>query len=199
MEPTEKFLRRNLGVSGPEDYIKLYDGTIVPMSESGEQFAYSERITECNVFCIGAFLGAIKASIVSNQIAKTVSAKKVNNWFIKKLGYDPPYKDGTKVTTYKLDKNTKFVRVYDGESSMMKGSFLMKPEDIEGLTAKQIQEKYALPNLPKFICDVELKKGDFVRTGITNPLFGFEGGGIQFDTYENIDYVGIFSNERILQ
>ena len=75
MEPTEKFLRRNLGISGPEDYIKLYDGTIVPMSESGEQFAYSERITECNVFCIGAFLGAIKASIVSNQIAKTIVPK----------------------------------------------------------------------------------------------------------------------------
>lgn len=49
-----------------------------------------------------------------------------------------------------------------------------------------------------FICDVELKKGDLVRTGITNLLFGFKGGCVQFDTYVNSGYVGTFSNERML-
>ncbi|WP_019553471.1 hypothetical protein [Propionispira raffinosivorans] len=38
-------------------------------------------------------------------------------------------------------------------------------KDIEGLTPKQIQDKFALPNTPKYVCDVELEKGTHIRVG----------------------------------
>lgn len=45
------------------------------------------------------------------------------------------------------------------------------------LTPQEIQKKFALPNTPKYICDVNLEAGTRLRTGKVNPLFGFDGGG----------------------
>lgn len=59
-EPVEKFLGRNLFGLSPSDSVKLMDGTIVPMSESGKQFAYSERVADCMFFCLTALCSVIK-------------------------------------------------------------------------------------------------------------------------------------------
>ena len=61
------------------------------------------------------------------------------------------------------------------------GGWVMKAEDIAGLTPQEIQNKFALPNTPKYICDVNLEAGTRLRTGEVNPLFGFHGGGQQYD------------------
>ena len=197
-EPITKFIARNVFGLTPSDYVMLLDRTIVPMSESGTQFAYSERVVDCMSFC-SSFLVGIGKLVSSQKILGQHSSKKVNDSFKKLYNYDPPYKTKTKVTVYELKETTNFVRVYDGENSRMKGSWLMKAEDIVGLTPQQIQDKYSLPNTPKYVCDVQLQKGTIVRTGEANPLYGFTGGGIQYDTYLNSDYVGIFSNERLLK
>ena len=55
-----------------------------------------------------------------------------------------------------------------------------------------------LPNTPKYICDVNLEAGTRLRTGEVNPLFGFDGGGQQYDLIINGKNVGIFTNERII-
>lgn len=74
----------------------------------------------------------------------------------------------------------------------------MNAKDIEGLTPKQIQDKFALPNTPKYVCDVELEKGIHIRVGEVNPLDGWgKGGGTQYDLIGQ--RVGDFINERPLE
>ena len=129
---------------------------------------------------------------------RKVTAEETNSWWKNVMGYDnPPYKPGTMVEEIKLTKDTTFVRVYDGEVSGMYGGWVMKAEDIAGLTPKQIQDKFALPSLPKYMADVKLKEGTTIRTGIVNPLEGWgNGGGIQYDLMGQ--RVGEFLNPREL-
>lgn len=129
---------------------------------------------------------------------KKVTAEETNSWWKNVMGYDnPPYKPGTIVEEIKLTKDTTFVRVYDGEVSGMYGGWVMKAEDIAGLTPKQIQDKFALPSLPKYMADVKLTEGITIRTGVVNPLEGWgKGGGIQYDLMGQ--RVGEFLNPREL-
>ena len=102
-----------------------------------------------------------------------------------------------KVREIVLEKDTKFVRVYDGDKSGMKGGWFMRAEDVAGLSPEQIQAKYALPQTPKYICDVEFPSGTQVREGIANEIAGWDkGGGIQYDVVPR--RIGIFSNERLI-
>ena len=133
---------------------------------------------------------------------KTFTAEETNQWFIDnvKPDYKPPYKPGTIVNEIELTENTSFVRVYDNmpDGSGMYGSWVMKAEDIEGLTPLEIQNKFALPNTPKYVCDVELEAGTHIREGEVNPLEGWgSGGGTQYDLIGQ--RIGNFKNERLLE
>ena len=83
-------------------------------------------------------------------------------------------------------------------NSRLQGGWVMKAEDIVGLTPQEIKNKFALPNTPKYICDVNLEAGTRLRTGEVNPLFGFDGGGQQYDLIINGKNVGTCTNERII-
>ena len=99
-----------------------------------------------------------------------------------------------------LTENTTFVRVYDNmpDGSGMYGSWVMKADDIKGLTPLDIQNKFALPNTPKYICDVELEAGTHIRVGEVNHLDGWgNGGGTQYDLIGQ--RIGDFKNERLLE
>lgn len=130
------------------------------------------------------------------RIVDKMSADKVNaEW--KKRGYvDSPYKEGQHASIIELTNDTTFVRVYDKKKSGMKGSWVMRLEDIKGKTPEQIANEFALPQIPKFICDVKLPAGTKLRTGECNPLYGHDGGGIQYDLMGA--RIGIFENERYL-
>ncbi len=133
---------------------------------------------------------------------KTFTAEETNQWFIDnvKPDYKPPYKPGTIVKEIELTENATFVRVYDNmpDGSGMYGSWVMKAEDIEGLTPLEIQNKFALPNTPKYVCDVELEAGTHIRVGEVNPLDGWgSGGGTQYDLIGQ--RIGDFKNERLLE
>lgn len=115
------------------------------------------------------------------KINKYESAESVNNWW-KNQGYkEPPYTPKTVVQEITLLEDTKFVRVYDGVESGLYGGWIMRAEDIRGLTPLQIQEKFSLPQLPEYIGEVTVPKGSTIRAGEVNPLFGSKGGGFQFD------------------
>ncbi len=137
-------------------------------------------------------------SKVNYNILNVSSADDVNLIFKETMGYEPPYKPGTTVTEIQLTENATYVRVYDKVNSRMQGGWVMKEEDIVGLTPQDIQNKFALPTTPKYICDVNLEAGTRLRTGEVNPLFGFEGGGQQYDLIINGKNVGKFTNERII-
>ena len=114
--------------------------------------------------------------------------------------FEPPYKPGTQTNVVEVTKTTKageYVRVYDNTNSTQAGGWVMKADDIKGLTPQQIQNKYALPTTPTHVTDVGFKAGDQLRTGVSNSAFGFEGGGIQFDTMGQ--KIGSFTNGRPLQ
>lgn len=132
------------------------------------------------------------------KILNTSSAEDVNKIFKDTMGYEPPYKPGTSVTEIQLTENATYVRVYDKVNSRMQGGWVMKAEDIGRLTPQEIQNKFALPNIPKYICDVNLEAVTRLRTGEVNPLFGFDGGGQQYDLIINGKNVGTFTNERII-
>ena len=142
-------------------------------------------------------LQALKKPL-SHEITNTVSAEETNQWFKEKdPNYNPPYKPETKVNEIVLQEDSTFVRVYDKDISSKKGGWVMRYEDIKGLTPQQIRDKYALPALPKYICDVELEAGTHLREGVTNPIEGWgKGGGTEFDLMGQ--YIGKFKNERVL-
>lgn len=80
----------------------------------------------------------------------------------------------------------------------MYGTWLLKLQDIKGLTPLEIKEKFALPSMPKYICDVELKAGTRLRMGEVNPIKEWgHGGGIQYDLMGQ--RIGNFKNERLLE
>ena len=68
---------------------------------------------------------------------------------------------------------------------------ISQSEDIAGIKPQEIQNKFALPNTPKYICDVNLEVGTRLRTGEVNTLFGFDGGGIQIDLQQH--WIGDFT------
>lgn len=123
------------------------------------------------------------------KILNTSSAEDVNKIFKDTMGYEPPYKPGTSVTEIQLTENATYVRVYDKVNSRMQGGWVMKAEDIVGLTPQEIQNKFALPNTPKYICDVNLEAVTRLRTGEVNPLFGFDGGAIGTAVGESLEKV----------
>ena len=132
-------------------------------------------------------LGNLKDKVKINQYQ---SAESVNAWW-EARGYKSPYKEKTVVQDITLTEDTKFVRVYDGVNSNLEGGWVMRAEDIKGLTPKEIQAKFALEYEPKFIGEVELKAGDTVRLGEVGSNFGFDGGGIQIDLQQQ--WIGDFT------
>ena len=132
-------------------------------------------------------LGNLKDKVKINQYQ---SAESVNAWW-EARGYKSPYKEKTVVQNITLTEDTKFVRVYDGVNSNLEGGWVMRAEDIKGLTPKEIQARFALEYEPKFIGEVELKAGDTVRLGEVGPNFGFDGDGIQIDLQQQ--WIGDFT------
>ena len=132
----------------------------------------------------------------SYQIVKEIKAAEVNQVFKETFGYEAPYAPNTHVSQIQLSYAKKFVRVYDGVHSRMYGGWLMDADAVIGLNAEEIQRKFALPYKPTYICDVEIPAGTNLRRGIANALFGFEGGGIQYDLMGQ--FIGTFSNQRAI-
>nr|WP_075679712.1 T7SS effector LXG polymorphic toxin [Roseburia sp. 831b] len=132
-------------------------------------------------------LGSLKDKVKINQYQ---SAESVNDWWGVR-GYKSPYKEKTVVQNITLTEDTKFVRVYDGVNSHLEGGWVMRAEDIKGLTSKEIQAKFALEHEPIFIGEVELKAGDTIRLGEVGPNFGFDGGGVQIDLQQQ--WIGDFA------
>ncbi|MDD5152001.1 MAG: hypothetical protein PHC28_16230, partial [Flavobacterium sp.] len=65
-----------------------------------------------------------------------------------------------------------YVRVYTENITAPDRSWMMKPEDIEGLSPAEIQAKFALPNEPTHIVDVNAE-GATIEVGPVNENFGF--------------------------
>lgn len=116
-------------------------------------------------------------------VDKNYGADVANKWWKENMGYEnSPYQPGTDVQEITLTENTTFARTYDGNTSGQYGGWIMRYEDIKGLSPEEIRDKFALPATPKYITDVKLSAGTKLRTGVVNPLENWgNGGGTQFD------------------
>lgn len=90
-------------------------------------------------------------------------------------GYEPPYAPATQVTEFVSDGNQTFVRVVSGDTPS--GQRVMKASDIKGPSPQQIEDKFALPEVPTGIASVTPPAGTRIRTGQVNPNFG--GAGVE--------------------
>ena len=93
-----------------------------------------------------------------------------------------------------LAEDAEFVRVFTFGKTEPAGRWMMKADDIKGLTPKQIQQKYALPNLPTHISDVNIPKGTGIRSGKVGANYGSNGGNTQYELLERLE--DAFSNTR---
>ncbi|WP_374593845.1 DUF6861 domain-containing protein [Aquabacterium sp.] len=121
-------------------------------------------------------------SSVPLKDARGISASEANQGFEK-----PPFKEGSIVTEGRLTEETKFVRLYDGENSGQLGRWVMPESEVRGLTPAQIQAKFALPQSPQYITEVQAPAGTLVRMGEAGPISGWgPGGGTQVQLMDRI-------------
>jgi len=160
----------------------------------------SKGIMKESVAKLKETIGYKVRSRVKGKVIAEKEAKEANQFWKEYYNTDgstPPYEVGTKVYEIELSEKTTFVRVFEEETSSG-GQWVMKAEDIQGLTSLQIKDKYALDFVPKYICDVELSDGTIIRGGKAGGISNWgNGGGIQFDLMGQS--TGTFKNVRPLQ
>lgn len=121
-------------------------------------------------------------SPVALESTRGIPASEANQGFEK-----PPFKEGSIVTEGRLAEDTKFVRLYDGENSGQLGRWVMPESEVRGLTPAQIQAKFALPQTPQYITEVQAPAGTLVRMGEAGPISGWgPGGGTQVQLMDRI-------------
>ena len=177
-------------------YYEENAGAIIILLLDGKITKYVVKTKTKNIVSATYEARAIEGIKIDSRIEKT--ADEVNQTFkLINPNYNPPYAANSIVHEIKLTENTLFVRAYDATESPMKGGWVMKAEDIAGLTAEQIKDKFALEHLPKYICDVEIPAGTTIRMGYSWEIEGWgNGGGLQFDFMQQ--HIGDFYNQRLL-
>jgi RHS repeat-associated protein len=108
----------------------------------------------------------------------------------------PPYAAGTRARDIVLQQPREFVRVH-GEGNQGR-SWLMRREEIEGLTAAEIRDRFALPELPSYVSDVHVPAGARLRVGTAAEQAGWgHGGATQYELLDRLPE-SAFTNQRPL-
>lgn len=123
--------------------------------------------------------------------ARNINPAEANQGFGK-----PPFAADKPVIEGKLAEDTKFVRLYDGENSGQMGRWMMPESEVSGLTPAQIQQKFALPQAPTMVSDVNVPAGTVVRVGEAGSIPGWgSGGGTQIQLMDRIP-TSAYTNPR---
>ncbi len=115
------------------------------------------------------------------------------------FGGEPPYKSGGLTTDFQTGTKEQFVRMYTRGFNEPEGRWLMSAEDIKGLTPKQIQQKFALPEVPTHIVDAEVPSNFRLRMGEAGPnaFAPTGGGGIQAQALDDIDLIRFYNGRPL--
>ena len=98
------------------------------------------------------------------------------------MGYDlPPVATGTKVYNVEAG-NYKYARVFKKGVNKPKSPFILRADDIKGLSAMEIAEKYALPQIPDKIVYPQIPSNTPLEVSIAGPqkVWGTLGGDAQY-------------------
>ena len=140
-------------------------------------------------------------SLPADVEISSIGKADILNLKAKLRGYDEPLIAGSHVVDLVTTQPTKFVRVYAAESeSKQVGSWMMRAEDVVGLSAEQIAKKFSLPQVPNMQTDVTIPSGINLQASVaSNILKGANGGGggVQFQVQATFDR-SWFTNARKL-
>ena len=98
------------------------------------------------------------------------------------MGYDlPPVATGTKAYNVEAG-NYQYARVFKEGVNKPKSPFILRADDIEGLSASEIAEKYALPQVPDKIVYPKIPSETPLEVSIVEPQesWGTLGGDAQY-------------------
>ncbi|WP_283190195.1 hemagglutinin repeat-containing protein [Pseudomonas sp. PMCC200344] len=128
------------------------------------------------------------ADLPSNSIAnvRAISAEQANAPFVAR-GWSPPYDTGSQVRTFTTTADVQFARVSTVDNPQ--GAFLVRADEIAGMTPLQIQQHLALPKIPTQIADVTVPAGTNMQVGrvAAQPAFGADAkGGVQYQLLDQI-------------
>ncbi|EKN6025149.1 TPA: VENN motif pre-toxin domain-containing protein [Yersinia enterocolitica] len=119
-----------------------------------------------------------KGVIPTGSIAdvKSISATEANAPFVAK-GWGAPYDSATQVRTFTTASDLTFVRVSTVDNPV--GGFLVRADEIAGMTPTQIQKYLALPKIPTQIADVLVPAGTKMQVGkvAAQPQFDAPNAG----------------------
>ena len=120
---------------------------------------------EANIIVNNSLPSGVKIDIIAD-------ANKINEKaLLKNPKYDPPILPDSKVVLFTTTKETEWVRVFNDSSSSEKvGNWVMKKEDIRGLSATQIAKKYSLPQVPNMITDVKIPANQKMEASMANNI-----------------------------
>jgi hypothetical protein len=82
----------------------------------------------------------------------------------------------------------------------MRGNWLVRAKDIEGMNAQQIQQYLALPTVPNRIVDVTIPAGTNMRVGqiAEQPSFGATGKtGTQYQLLDKIEDANYINSREL--
>ena len=130
-------------------------------------------------------------------LKRNVSGEMANELMAKNKK-EPAFGEG--IIKIRLTEDKKFVRVHGKDNQ--KSAWMMERSEIEGLTPKQIQRKFSLPETPTHISEVTVPKNAIMRKSIAchNEFVkeGIGGGGIQYTLVDKTHELAKFSNLKKL-
>jgi hypothetical protein len=177
-ELTEKFKPKTRSKGGGADESAEGGGAKPPKKKTGTQEAAA-----------GADPGKPKT-------VRTLTSEEANAPHVA-AGNRPPYAKGTTARDIVTTEDSKFVRVH-GEGNQAR-SWMMREEDIKGLSADQIKDKFALPEKPAYVSDVNVPAGTKIRVGTVGAQEGWgRGGATQYELQQRLPQ-SAFTNRRPLK
>ena len=115
-------------------------------------------------------------------------------------GWLPPYRPNTRPREFETAATLNFKRVVVTRPSGVRreGAWLVREDEIAGMTPAQIRDHLGLDGVPSHIQDVAVPAGVKMRVGTAGeqPAFGSKGGGVQYEILEDTLPSSWFSEPR---
>ena len=217
-------------VQGGQKLLRFADGVVAPVGSAEAKLLAQARIKNNHyadgsiadplrpMSALGAWTPAaeltarradelIAQSLPSGSQVTGLRTADAANAAAKASGFGPPFVPGSSIVELTSDQGVKFVRVYVDlpERSSQVGSWIMRAEDVAGLTPQQIASKYALPQVPTRITDVQLPPGVKLEASVAGAISpnasrgvftgdNGGGGGVQFQIRSIPDERSLFES-----
>lgn len=177
------------GLTDAEDVSVLTEGRTIEGEEAG--------VLDYSLAGVGAIIPFVSGGVVKKFFK--VSAETANAKHIAK-GWDAPFDASKEIFDVVLKKDEQFVRVYSSKLNNKTGDFLVKAEEIQGLSPNQIKDRLALDYVPDMMVDVNVPSGTTLRSGVAaeRKSVNAAGGGNQVQLQERIDDSN-FTNAKKLE